>query len=350
MGLSVDGLWAFARQIHVCYKPRRMQWDGKKHRPIDPLYPEPKRILKKLHVYLQNNRLNHPSAHGGVRGRSCFSSARRHLGGRFVWTRDAADCYPSISPEAMRRELRALGFRYDTTKVLTLIFIYRDGVPQGSPVSGDALNLFFWRLDQLMASIAGSTRLHYSRAADDFVFSGKSRTAGEKVVERLEKELEARGIRVNEKKKRQSGLQTCSEERLVHSISISKPKGTAISREQSRIALVIAERYVAASRSVSADSIQAVAVKRAELAGWMYYCRQAESSPARALKQKLDAGDRHVMKKLRKIGISSKKKKWWNVHDSSGANEPRRLAIIWRHRLARSGQEKQAREHPVCTG
>ena len=187
MGLSIDRLWAFARHIDSCYKPRRMQWDGKKHRPIDPMYGSPKKLLKKLHCFFQSNRLSHASAHGGVRGRSCFSSARVHLGRRFVWTRDAADCYPSVSPASMLTELRALGFPKSTSSILARLFTYRGGIPQGSPVSGDALNFFFWRLDQLMSSIAGASSLGYTRVADDFVISGNVSEPGDRAVDRLER-------------------------------------------------------------------------------------------------------------------------------------------------------------------
>lgn len=333
MELSVDRLWAFARHIDACYKPSRMQWDGKKHRPIDPLYKPAKRLLRRLHQFLQTNRLCHPSAHGGITGRSCFTSARTHLGARNIWTRDAANCYPSISPEAMRDELAKLGFHSDTTKLLVQIFTYQGGVPQGSPVSGDALNLFFWRLDQLVSSIAGSQRLRYSRSADDFVFSGNDLEAGEAIANRLETELRARGIQVNDKKKRNVGLQTSSEDRLVHNISVSRRRGTAVCRPHARKAISLADKYVSACRSVTADSIQSVADKRTTLTGWMYYCRQADFGPAKTIRQRLEAGDRHVLRRLRAVGLSSKKNKWWIVNCRIKRNEPKRLAIIWRKKL-----------------
>jgi len=343
MGVSVDRLWAFARHIDTCYKPRRKQWDGRKHRPIDPLYKTPKRLLKKLHGFFQRHRLCHPSAHGGVRKRSCFSSARVHIGHhKAVWTRDAKNCYPSISPSMIRKELRKLRFRHDTANVLTMLFTYRGGIPQGSPVSGDALNLFFWRLDHLMSSLAGTVSFGYSRVADDFVLSGKQCNVGEEIAARLERELEKQGIHLNEKKKANSGLQTCSEERLVHSISVSKPRGTAISREQSRIALELAANYVAACRSVTVDSLQAVAAKRQSLAGWMHYCRQAEFGPARTIKQQMAAGDRHVLKKLRAIEIYSRNNKWWIVDLKRKRNEPKRIATIWRKRVARLAHKNGA--------
>jgi hypothetical protein len=339
MGLSVDRAWSLARHIDACYKPRRMQWVGKKHRPIDALYREPKRLLRKLHGFLQRIRLSHPRAHGGVRGRSCFTSAKTHVGRqRRVWTRDAANCYPSIRPAVIHRELRAIGFRHDTARLLTSLFSYRGGVPQGSPASGDALNLVFWRLDQLVASMAGAARVRYSRVADDFVLSAQSSSAADPIVDRLERELAALGISVNEKK-RKTGFQDCSTDRRIHSISVSRPHGTSINRDQAAEARQLAASYVAACKSVSADSIEAVAYKRQRLTGWVYYCRQADFSPARMLRQQLEAGDRHVLRKLRTLGISAPKNKWWVVNERTRRNEPRRIAKIWRNRTAPKGEE-----------
>jgi hypothetical protein len=347
MGISVERLWSFARNIEVCYKPRRMQFENGKHRPIDPLYNPPKRLLKKLHDFLQRAGLHHPRAHGAVRKRSCFSSARIHVGQRYVWIRDASNCYPSITPKALYRELRALKFSRCTAKLLTRLFTYRGSVPQGSPVSGDALNLFFWRIDQLLASMAGNCRVGYSRVADDFVFSSKFSGAADKMLATLENALRERGIAINAKKKAQHGLQTCSVDRRVHSISVSKPRGTAINRDQAAEALLLATNYVRACKSLSADSIEAVAAKRRTLCGWMHYCRQAEFGPAKAIRQHLEAGDRHVLKRLRSLSISPQKNKWWFVNRKQKRNEPRRLAMVWQRRTAES---TSGYEVPGATG
>lgn len=341
MEISVDRLWSFARNIDVCYKPRRMQYVNGKHRPIDPLYNAPKRLLKRLHNFLQRAELHHPRAHGGVRRRSCFTSARIHVGQRYVWIRDASNCYPSIKPGSLYRELRTLGFIPRTAKLLTRLFTYQGSVPQGSPVSGDALNLFFWRIDQLLSSMAGNCRVRYSRVADDFVFSSKYRDAANTLVATLESELRKRDISINIRKKDRHGLQTCSVDRRVHNISVSKPRGTAISREQAAQALFLATNYVRACKSVSPDSIEAVAAKRQTLYGWMYYCRQAKFGPAKVIRQYLDAGDRHVSKRLRSLSITAQKNKWWIVNHAQKKNEPRRLAIVWQRRIAEtSGSTK----------
>src|SRR4051794_15482660 len=125
---------------------------------------KPKRMFKRLHAWFQANRLAHPAAHGGVRKRSCFTSARLHLA-RHTWTRDVADCFPSVSEELFRAELLALGFSAETAHILTRLCIVRGGIPQGSPISNDALNLYLWRVDQAMASYCGSMGLGYSRSA-----------------------------------------------------------------------------------------------------------------------------------------------------------------------------------------
>ncbi|WP_145109318.1 reverse transcriptase domain-containing protein [Botrimarina mediterranea] len=339
MGLSINAFWFFARNIDNAYKPRRMRWDGKKHRPIDPLKPMAKKVLRRLHRFLQRNRLCHPAAHGGIKGRSCFTSARVHLGARNVWTRDAKDCYPSIAPEAMQKELQALSFRNDTSKALVLLFTYRGAVPQGSPISGDALNIFFWRLDQLLASMAGSLKLGYSRSADDFVFSGDDRDAGDQITACLENELLNRGMKINRKKKEESGHQTASDERLVHSIAVSRRRGTGVCRLHAREALELCRIFVAASRSVSANSIQSVASKRATIQGWLNYCRQADFGPAKTVRQQLEAGDRHVLRKLQSMDLSAKGNKWWYVNSTQGRDEPRRLSATWRAKQAKKSAD-----------
>lgn len=74
MGLEIDTAWGFARGIADCYKPRQMRCIQGKHRPIDALYSVPKRRLKKLHRFFQRGGFFHPRAHGGITGRSCFTS------------------------------------------------------------------------------------------------------------------------------------------------------------------------------------------------------------------------------------------------------------------------------------
>jgi hypothetical protein len=265
--------------------------------------------------------------------RSCFTSARKHLGASGVWTRDVADCYPSITPQALFRELKAVGFKVFTARLLTNLFTVRGQIPQGSPLSGHAVNLFMWRQDQRHSSEAGTLSLAYTRVADDIVVSGRKNARGELLIRSVETELQKRGLRVNLVKKAKNGFQDGGSERLVHNISVARRCGTKVSKAHWAKVIGLANAFVPACKSISPDSICAVAYKRRQLAGWMHYCRQAQQSPAKHVRRQLEAGDRTVIRKLRALGISVKKNKWWlSLGD---IDEPRRIAVLWRRRLFR---------------
>ncbi|MEX2306489.1 MAG: reverse transcriptase domain-containing protein [Pirellulales bacterium] len=332
MGLSLGKTWELGNNFEVCFKPRRMQCVGRKHRPIDPPYPGPKKLLRRLHRWLQSQEWHHPMAHGGIRRRSCFTSANVHLGQPNVWTRDASSCYPSISPDMFVRMLWKLGFRYDTAKLLTLLCTMRGQIPQGSPVSGDALNLFFWEMDQAISSRAGNQAIKPSQVADDIVLSGKNIESGEMLINVVEAELTKLGIKINQRKKQKAGFQDASKDRLVHGISTSKRRGTCINSKQTTFARQLAESYLVSCKSVSAESFEALANKRRSLVGWMHYCRQAHFSPAKHIRRLLEAGDRKISEKLLSLAITANKNKWWIV--TRKRNEPRRIANVWQRRTA----------------
>ncbi len=331
VGCTENRLWRIARNIEDYYYPTRIQRGGKKSRPLDVPKKPLMNLHRKLHAWFQKKKCFHNSAHGGVRGRSCFSSARRHLGKRFVCTRDAKDCYPSISPSAIKHELSKIGFRTDTAQLLSLLCTVRGGLPQGSPTSGDILNLFLYRMDQTLSSKAGSWGVAYSRFADDFVCSGKSRQNTERVAESMESALREKGIDVNAKKKRASGYQPCHVRQHVHSIHVNSRSDTNICQEHRDKILKLAERYWSACKSVQPESLPRLAKLRDSLRGWLYYCRQADKSPAREIKRILDRGDRRVRNRLKRFGLSAHKNKWWLV--SSKRNEPRHLAIAWQRQI-----------------
>jgi RNA-directed DNA polymerase len=330
MELSEDGLWNLARRIEVVYRERRMQLIGKKHRPIDPMHKAPKKLFRKLHRFIQKHRLAHPRAHGGVCKRSCFTSAREHLGHRYVWTRDVHDCYPSITPTAFQDEMRSLGFPLDTAELLSLLCTVRGAIPQGSPLSNDALNLYLWRVDQALASFCGQQRLAYSRVADDIVISGNNREAGVAAITFVERLLREHGLRINVKKRGQSGFQRKEQKPRVHSINVHKKNGTEICDAHHTQVIAIAEKYRAACKSVQLASLVALAHKRQTLVGWLNYCHQADHSPARHIRRMLEAGDRAVLKKLRDLKINSRNNKWWFM--SKRRNEPKRIVGIWSKR------------------
>jgi Reverse transcriptase (RNA-dependent DNA polymerase) len=325
--LSESKLWEFARNVEIGFRPRRMRLVGTKHRPIDPMHPWAKAYFRELHRFFQKERLAHPRAHGGVWKHSCFTSAEQHLGHGFTWTRDVKDCFPSIKRAAFEEEMCALGFPSDTAELLSLLCTPRGGIPQGSPLSNDALNLYLWRTDQAISSFCGQGRLAYSRIADDLVLSGNARDAGDDAITRVEDLLRDRGLRINVKKCRESGFQCGMKKTLVHNICTHNKRGTQICDEHRLEAIEIAEKYRAACKSVQRESLMALADKRRRLVGWLHFCRQAHFGPAQHVRRMLEVGDRAVLNKLRSLGISAHKNKWWLV--SPRRNEPKRIVGLW---------------------
>jgi hypothetical protein len=256
MRMSVEECWELARHADTMYKAE--DWRGTpsgKLRLIDPPTDVGYRRLVSLHDFIQHARLFHPAAHGGVKRRSCFTSATVHCGRRFVWNRDVSDCYPSITPDMLFHQLRVLGFRPDVCNLLAMLLTVRGRVPQGSPSSGDALNLFLWMLDQTMASLCGRCGLRYTRVADDVVISGDNRNAGFAAVELLEAKLEEMGLRVNIRKREESGFQPASARQRVHNIQVNDRRGTTIVPEQWEKATDVARGYVRGCRSAQPSTL-----------------------------------------------------------------------------------------------
>jgi hypothetical protein len=330
MGISLGRLWAIANNFELGFKPRRDQHVGKKVRTIDEPKRETMMLVRRLHKWLQRQKWHHPIAHGAVCHRSCFTSANVHLGKQFIWCRDATDCYPSIHPAAFLSVLERLGFRHDTASLLTKLSTVRGQMPQGSPVSGDALNLFLWQFDQMIACQAGNHLCRTSRVADDFQLSSDDVGSGEKIVGIVEVELSKLGLKINERKKNESGFKNPSNDRTVHGISVVHVSGTSISREYGKTAIQLAESYLASCKSVTADSLEAAAKKRQKLVGFLSYCRQAHFSPAKHIRRLLSAGDRHIEKKLRELSITAHKNKWWTR--SKQRDEAHRIASVWRNK------------------
>ncbi len=342
MGVSEQEAWKFARTIANHFLPTREQKVGAKVRIIDAPKPRAKKMLKKLHRWMHQENSAHPKAHGGVSSRSPFTSARRHVSkNRNVWTRDAKDCFPSINGEMFCRELRNLGFRQDTAKLLTMLCIVRDRIPQGSPISNDALNIYLWSLDQTMSAKAGNGNCEYSRVADDLVLSSPCNESGNRLCRNMEDLLREKGLKINQKKRKKEGFQNRSKPQHVHSIRVDKRKGTEIHKNHQKIAWKLAERYVHSCKCLQPGSLRATADIRKRLEGYMHYSRQAMYSNVRHLRRQLELGDRIVARKLSAIRITAHKNKWWAVsvkRNKFGAkivtkDEPKRIAAVWRQRL-----------------
>lgn len=120
MGISESHLWALAHNADPLYNARRNKLIKGKARPIDPPKPWAKRALRKLHRFLKRACPPHGAVHGGAGGRSCVTAANVHKGRGFLLTRDADNCYPSITTDMLKQSMLRQGYPSHTAYILTL--------------------------------------------------------------------------------------------------------------------------------------------------------------------------------------------------------------------------------------
>lgn len=232
IGVTLPHLWRIARNVDRHYNPRRTTTIKGKPRPIDPPKHQLKRWLRKLHRYLQRECRPPRAVHGGAKGRSCVTAANVHKGQSFIITRDIENCYPSVTTAGLQAALVAIGFRRDSSILLSLLMTNHGILPHGSPVSGDALNLFLLKQDRWLERKCRRSGIRYSRTCDDFVASGASRQDAHEAGTLLEGAILSTGLCVNAKKKKKQGLQPCHSQQRVHNLIVNSKRGVAPPAEQ----------------------------------------------------------------------------------------------------------------------
>lgn len=161
----------------------------------------PKPDLKQVQRQLLSGLLDaipaHEGVHGFTKGRSAISHARGHAGHAVVIAFDLRDFFNSIGIARVRALWRTLGYaegvaealaRLTTTRTPLAVRerLFDDGcidfmgakrlasrhLPQGAPTSPALANLCAFGLDLRLEGLAWRFGAHYSRYADDIVFSG----------------------------------------------------------------------------------------------------------------------------------------------------------------------------------
>lgn len=319
-----------ARSTGEFYKPERIQNVNGKLRCLDVPRHSMRVVLKRLHALIQDQVWFSACAHGGVRGRSTFSSAEKHLRRFVVEKRDISNCYPSITREMLYKSLMVRGFRSDTAALLaslmTVVDSTRNRIPQGASTSGDALNLFLWVMDDAVQAQCHED-VNFSRYADDFVVSGDNVNAVRTIANFVESELKALGLRICEKKRGKEGTATRSQKQVVHGISVNHFQ-TRIPKDAFAKFISLGLAYVNAARRVTAESLPALARKRAAIMGCATYSQQAQdASQSDHLRMLVAQGDLLVQGKLVRLGVS-RKKKWWVSNGQ--IDRPAEIASQWR--------------------
>ena len=329
----VDLLWMLARDTAVMYKPTRQQKKkgGAGSREIDPPKKKYKRLLKKIAKVLSSNIKHHPAAHGGVPGRSSFTSARPHCGAKFIVMRDIKDCYPSITPEKLFDAFIKLGASSEFAKFLSRIMTVHGRLPQGGPTSSLALNLFFVRMDDHFYRKAKNRNGNYRRLADDLVISVNSCEKALALENELDNGIRQRNLKINERKRRKKGFLAGDRLKEIHSLIVNSRRGLKPKKEHIKKGLELTRRYARCCRCAKPTDLPFLADLRQRAYGMMYYFRQAEFSPTRHIRRILEHADQKVLRMLLRKGLQPYKNKWWIVHKTR--NEPLRLLSLWESKV-----------------
>lgn len=327
-----DFLWALARDTSVIYKPTRKQKKkgGSGYREIDPPKKIYKPLLRNMTKVLSAHIPLPRVAHGGVTGRSSFTSARQHCGAKFIVTRDIKDCYPSLTTDKLFRAILGLGASVAFTKFLSEIMTVHGRVPQGGQLSSLAVNLYFARMDEHFDRKTVQQHGAFGRLTDDFVFSARNRQIAIKLGKEIDQAILHRGLKINEKKCKKEGLLSGDSIKEIHSLVVNSSRGVCPKKPHIDKALGLATYYARRARCATPEDIPHLADLRGRVAGMMYYFRQAEFSPANHILRMLSIADLNVLRMLVSKGLSPNKNKWWIVNKNR--NEPERLLRLWNHK------------------
>jgi hypothetical protein len=327
MSLSEPEMFDQARKLDSWFKDSYFtQSASGKVREIDPPTELGKFHLRRLARFASKELPLHSNAHGSVIGRSPLTAARKHLGNRIVVTRDVSDCFPSVTPERFFAEMRALGFSADVAHLLESLMLLRGRLPQGSPASNAALNLFFCKTDEWLTAEAAKVGGRYTRYCDDLVISVSDPRHVEHVAELLEIALARLGLKHNESKKRSHGVQGLQVTRVVNGVKVNSPLCTQLTKSKLRRTHRKFSKFVRSAVSVNWRNLNKLAKRRRHLEGLYHWTRLFDRSPAKELNSLLAQADASVKTRLQSVGLTWRGT-WWQKNKAYDAGK--NIAQAW---------------------
>ena len=149
---------------------RKAKRDGTPRRISEPCR-DLKRVQRRLLGTLLRELEEHEAGHCR-RSRSVRTHLERHRGHRYRATFDIQRCFPSVTPQMVRRALLRGGVPSHLAGFVAGLCTYRGELPQGAPTSMALLNAVLAPLDVVLTREAARHGLVYSRFVDDLAVSG----------------------------------------------------------------------------------------------------------------------------------------------------------------------------------
>jgi len=285
----------------------------------------------------------HSAAHGSVPGRSPFTAAARHLGSRNLLGRDVKDCFPSVKADRFYLEMLALGFQPDVASLLTKLLLPDGYLPQGSPASNAALDLFFYRVDCDIQFELAEIAARYTRFTDGLDASFRRASSAGTVGALIERNLTRLGLTINSRKLEKCGWQPVGTERVMSGVCVNSPSGTQLPTVTIKKITTECEGLVRGARSVAAHTLVGLARRRRRLQGWLNQSSQADFSPVREWQRHVRSADHLILTRLAFAKVVSNREWYTKGRDFDQAAD---LAAAWRHR--RSGPTLLAPSGEIC--
>lgn len=202
----------------------------KKVRTICEPNPELKTKQRQVVTYLGQRGIGATKyAHGFVRGRSIKTAVKPHIRKAVIVHLDIKDFFPTIRDVWIQEALEKEGVPHSIVTQIIEIACLDHHLPVGSPCSPFLSNLVFkiidWKLAKLCRNWAKKygkdfTRIHYSRYADNLIFSSNCHTIN-KMIPTIKRILSAHGYETNNAKTRIMRKSGC--QRLLGIIVNDKP-------------------------------------------------------------------------------------------------------------------------------
>jgi RNA-directed DNA polymerase len=180
----------------------RYRWVPRRGRPprlLEAPLPKLKAVQQRILHGILEHIPPHPAAHGFVKGRSIVSFATPHTHQRCVLRMDLQDFFPSIRRGRVLRVFLTAGYPEVVATMLANLctavtpaavrqagmagvplavawplqaLLQNRHLPQGAPTSPALANLCAYALDLRLTGLATKFAAHYTRYADDLLFSG----------------------------------------------------------------------------------------------------------------------------------------------------------------------------------
>jgi RNA-directed DNA polymerase len=109
--------------------------------------------------------------HGGIKGRSNLTNAKKHQGKKFKFTTDLKMFFPSVTSPLIYEMFIKNGFSPDVSRALTILTSYKGMLPQGTPTSTHIANLVLLPLDFKIYDFCKINSITYTRFVDDLSMS-----------------------------------------------------------------------------------------------------------------------------------------------------------------------------------